>query len=94
MRGATTHIFHNKDNLCISFNGIIKVGNIRMIKPSHKFDFTSYRLLPLQILHLLFLVDFKGHFLVIAFVNTDMDSRISTLSDLFAYYIVIHGVIF
>ena len=64
-----------------------------MFKSLHKFDLTAHRLLPLQVLHLLFNVDFQGNFLVVLPVNANVDCSVGTLPNLLPYRVIVKRMV-
>ena len=64
-----------------------------MVEAPHKFDFAPDGLLALHVLHFIFLIDLKGHLLVVLSVHADVNSGVSALADLLADHVVVHRVV-
>lgn len=93
MSRSARHVLKHQYDLCLRFNRFVKLGNVRMVESLHKSDLPSDRLLPLDLLDLLFLVDLQGYFLVQLLVDADVDDRVGSLPYFFADDILVHGVL-
>ena len=90
---ASWHILQNQHYLILCFDGLVKLGNIRMRQSLHQSYFSPDWLLPLNVLYFLFFINFKSNFLVEFAVHANMDNSVGTLSDLVANYVVTHAVL-
>lgn len=74
----------NKDDLVISLNSIVQLGYVGMIEPFQESDLTANRLLTLDVLNFLFLVDLECNCLTTLAVSALSDNCIGPLSNLLA----------
>jgi hypothetical protein len=93
VRRAAAHVLKYEDNLRVSLHGLVELSNIRMVDPLHKSDLPPDRLLPLDILNLLFFVDLQSNLPVQLFVKPDLDHGVGSLSNLLSYDIIVKRVL-
>ena len=93
MSRTTLNVLEDQDNLILRLNGFIQNGNMRVIKPLHEPNFSSYGLLPLNIFDPFFFIDFEGHLLIQFLVHSNFDDGVSSLADLLANDVVGQAVL-
>ena len=84
MRRATGDVLKYQYNLVLRLNGIIQLRNIGMIQPLHQAYLSAYRLLPLNVLNLLLLINFQRHRPIVLAMHPKPDNCIGTLANLLA----------
>ena len=93
MGRPTRHELEHKNHLRFRFNHVVQFCYVGVVDPFHDLDFSPNGLLPLNVFHLLFLVDFKSNFLVCLLAHAQEHERVSSLSDLFTDDVVIDVVV-
>lgn len=64
-----------------------------MVKSFHQLYLPPDRLLPLQVLHLLFEINLECDFLVVPLVDPNVHSRVRPLANLLSNNVVLHRVV-
>jgi hypothetical protein len=93
MGRPTRHELKHKNDLRFSFNHIVQFCYVGVVDPFHDLDFSPNGLLPLNVFHLLFLVDFESNLLVCLLAHAQEHERVSPLSDLFTDGVVVDVVV-
>jgi len=83
------NIFHDKNDIFWSVNDFIEADDILVFHLLHQFDFSFYRLSPIWIEQLILFVYFHSDFLISRLIQPYPHNCISSLTDLFAYHIVV-----
>ena len=93
MKRATSNIFHDQNDILRGINDLVKLNDVLMTHSFHQLDLSFHRSPSIWFLKLVLFIDLHCHFLVGRFVQTNPDNCICTLSDLFAYNIVIKAAV-
>ena len=84
MQRTTANIFHDQDYILLRIYDFIQLHNSLMFHFLHELNLPFDRFPSIWLFKLIFLVNFHCNFLISRLVQTDPDSCISALTDLFS----------